>query len=355
MKHGMGFSGRKNLLAVAGCLIAVLVAYPVWKSFANRNVWFLIAHNIASDSLRRIGLVSRQIGQPSVLHPPETRLPDDLLRTEQIYRSYLIYAGWDESQIAGKRVLELGPGFHIGVPLLFAAHGAGYVAGLDKFVPFQTGSYFRKFYSRLRDTLPDGEKAGFNNAIDLERMTLHPDKAGYIYRKDLPEAVSELGLGSFDLIASNAVIEEIYDPGPVFAAQDRLLRPGGVLVHKIDLRDYGMFTKHGFPALEFLTVPEWAYRRMAEASGQPNRLRVNYYRAIAQQLGYSYRIYVTSILGVPSELVPPRERTELGRDYSDSSLQMIREIRPRLAAQFRNLSDEDLFITGIFFIARKPG
>jgi SAM-dependent methyltransferase len=348
------FSARNKPLGVAACLVAILFSYPVWKPFAKQNAWFVIATNIAADSLRRAGMVSGQIGQPSVINPPETRLADDLSRTQEIYRNYLGYAGWDESQIAGKRMLELGPGFHIGVPLLFAAHGAGYVAGLDKFIPFQTGSYFQKLYSRLRNALPEGQQAGFDRAIDLQKMALHTGKAGYIYREDLPEAVSELGPGSFDLIASNAVIEEMYDPGLIFAAQDRLLRPGGVLVHKIDLRDYGMFTKYGFPALEFLTVPEWAYRRMAEASGQPNRLRVNYYREIAQRLGYSYRIYVTYLLGVQSELIPPRERVERGRDYSDSSVQLIREIRPHLAAQFRDLSDEDLLVEGIFFVARKP-
>jgi hypothetical protein len=34
---------------------------------------------------------------------------------------------------------------------------------------------------------------------------------------------------------------------------------------------------------------------------------------------------------------------------------MIREIRPRLAPPFRDLSDADLLVQGIFFVARKPG
>jgi SAM-dependent methyltransferase len=343
-------------LAVAACLVAILLAYPAWRPLAKRHSWVVIATNIGADSLRRIGWVSGQIGQASALNPPESGLARDIAKTRAIFQSYLSYAGWKESQIAGKRILELGPGYHIGVPLLFAAHGASYVAGLDKFVPFQTGPYFEKFYSQLRDTLPNKEKADFDGAIQLQPgLALRPGRVQYIYRKELAEVVTELGSGAFDLIGSNAVIEEIYDPESVFRAQDRLLRPGGLMVHKIDLRDYGIFTKYGFPALEFLTVPEWSYRHMAEASGQPNRRRVNYYRDVARRLGYACTIYVTHILGVENELTLPKQAIQRNLDYSDYSLQMIREIRPRLAAQFRELSDADLLVQGIYFVARKPG
>ena len=343
-------------LGVVVCLVAVLFAYPVWKPLAKRSAWFLITANIGADTVRRFGWISGQIGQPSLWNPPDSYLPHDLAKTQAIYRNYLAYAGWDESQIPGKRMLELGPGHHIGVPLLFAAHGAAYVAGLDKFVPFETGPYAHKFYSRLRANLPETERAAFDDALELQpQLALNPRKARYIFGKDLPDAVNELGPGTFDLIASNAVIEEMYNPDPVFEAQNRLLRPGGVIVHKIDLSDYGMFTRHGFPALEFLTVPEWAYRRMTEASGQPNRRRVNYYREVAQRLGYSCEIYVTYILGVDRELTPPKIRIQPSVDYSDASLQMIREIRPRLAAPFRGLPDADLLVQGILFVVRKPG
>jgi SAM-dependent methyltransferase len=343
------FPTRKTLLALATALALGVFSYPLWKPFAKRQKWFVIATNIGMDSLRRVGWQSGQIGQPAVMNPPESGLAREVSRTREIYANYLRYAGWGNRQVAGKRMLELGPGAHMGVPLLFAADGADYVAGLDKFVPLQTGSYFRSFYTRLRETLENAEKVNFDKAIRLEpKIELRPAQAQYIYGKELFDSIGDLGPGSYDIIASNAVIEEMYDPTPLFQAQDRLLRPGGVMVHKIDLRDYGMFTKYDFPALEFLTVPEWAYRRMAEASGQPNRLRVNYYRDLMGRLGYTYRIYVTWLLGVDHEIVPAKEDV---RPDVDS----IRNIRPRLAAPFRDLSDSDLAILGIYLVARKPG
>jgi len=104
-----------------------------------------------------------------------------------------------------------------------------------------------------------------------------------------------------------------------------------------------------------LTVPEWAYRRMVEGSGQPNRRRVNYYRDVARRLGFSCQIYVTYVLGVEREFIPAKTQLQLGMDYPDSSVEMIRAIRPRFSVQFRELSDTDLLVQGIFLVARKPG
>jgi hypothetical protein len=59
--------------------------------------------------------------------------------------------------LAGKRMLELGPGFTIGVPLMFAADGAEHAAGLDEFVPLQDGPFYVKLYSQIRGTLNQGE------------------------------------------------------------------------------------------------------------------------------------------------------------------------------------------------------
>ena len=209
---------RRPRVAVA-CVAAILLSYPAWKPFAKRNGWFVIATNVGADFLRRSGWISGQIGQAAALNPPQAGLSQDVARTQAIYRAYLHYAGWKDSQVAGKRILELGPGYHIGVPLLFAAQGASYVAALDKFVSFQTGPYFRDFYSRLRNTLSYKGRTDFDSAIQLQpQLALHSARIQYIYRKELPQVVNQLGAGTFDLIASNAVIEEMYDPEASFQA-----------------------------------------------------------------------------------------------------------------------------------------
>jgi hypothetical protein len=101
----------------------------------------------------------------------------------------------------------------------------------------------------------------------------------------------------FDLVVSRAVLEEIYDPAPELAAADTLLAPGGRVLHKVDLTDYGMFSDAGMHPLTFLTIPERLYRRMASDSGLPNRKRMGYYKDQVDALGYASRTLVTGLLG----------------------------------------------------------
>jgi len=346
---------RKKLLIALAFIAVMAASYPLWKPLAKRNKWFVIATNVGLDSLRRYGLNSGQIGQKAVVSFPESQIPGDVKKIQDIYGQYLHYSGWSPTAVAGKRVLELGPGFTIGVPLMFAADGASFVAGLDKFVRLQDGPYFRALYARIRGTLSNEQKAAFDRTIRLQpKLWLNPQFATYIDHKDLTDSLQQLGPGSFDMIVSNAVIEEIYDPTPVFKSQGELLRPGGVMVHRIDLRDYGMFSKFGFHPLEFLTVPDWIYRYMVEGSGQPNRRLIDYYREVGASMGYQTEIYAAKVLGSESDLAEPRRELRPGIDYSDQQVNMIAEIRPRLLERYRRLSDADLAVQSIVFVARKP-
>jgi SAM-dependent methyltransferase len=346
---------RKKLLIGLAIIGVIVATYRVWKPFAKRNKWFVIATNVGLDSLRRYGLSSEQIGQAAVISLPESQIPADVKKIQDIYGQYLRYSGWSHADVAGRRVLELGPGFTIGVPLMFAADGASFVAGLDKFVRLQDGPYFVALYTRIRETLSNEQKAAFDRTIRLQpKLWLNPQFATYIYHRDLTDSLPQLGPGSYDMIVSNAVIEEIYDPTPVLKAQGELLRPGGVMVHRIDLRDYGMFSKYGFHALEFLTVPDWIYRRMVEGSGQPNRRLIDYYREVGAGMGYETEIYATKVLDVEADLPEPRRELRPGVDYSERQLKLIAEIRPRLLERYRTLSDADLLVQSMVFVARKP-
>jgi hypothetical protein len=346
---------KKTTLVALAALI-VLVAYPIWKPAAKRIKWFVIITNIGQDSLRRFGIKSDQIGQSSSLSSLDrdaSELPAQVAKIQNIYRQYLHYAEWQPAMMAGKRMLELGPGFTIGVPLMFAADGAEHAVGLDKFVPFQNGPFYEKLYALLRGTLSQREQANFDAAIQLSpRITLNSSRLTYVYGKDVTECVQELGPATYDLIVSNAVLEEMYDPTPVFEAQDRLLRPGGLMIHKIDLGDYGMFSKHGFHPLEFLTVPDWAYRRMVESSGQPNRRLVDYYRDTVARLGYQSTIYIARVLGSP-EVREPKTQLQPGADYSAETVRVLDEIRPELLPRYRSLPNSDLLVQGIILVARK--
>jgi hypothetical protein len=115
-----------------------------------------------------------------------------------------------------------------------------------------------------------------------------------------------------------------------------------------------MFTKHGFHPLEFLTVPEWIYLRMAKGSGQPNRRSIDFYRKAAARLGYQSEIFITRVIGSGVDLPEPKHSLAYGKDYSEQERKALNEIRPRLIESSRALSDSDLMAGSIVFVGRKP-
>jgi hypothetical protein len=92
---------------------------------------------------------------------------------------------------------------------------------------------------------------------------------------------------------------------------------------------------------------------MASDSGKPNRMLIGDYRAQLQKRGYETKILITKVLG-EGPLLPHKEQIEQAVDYGNKTLSLISEIRPKLAAPYRDRSDAELAATGIFLIAKKP-
>ena len=92
---------------------------------------------------------------------------------------------------------------------------------------------------------------------------------------------------------------------------------------------------------------------MVYDSGKPNRKLVNYYRTKAAELGLDARIHITHVVGVECELTPHRQTLALNVDYNATTLALLKSIRPHLQDEFKNMPDQDLMVSGIFFVARK--
>ena len=348
----------RRRLAVSAIVLVVLAivgasTVGVWKPYAKRFKWFVVATNMYQEMLRRTHLRADQVGYGEGPQRTTADVPKTLAAIDTTFENYLRYSGLTPEALRGKRVLELGPGDNIGVVLRFAAAGAPFVSTIDKFVPLQDSEHHRALYQTIRDRLGADEKRRFDEAIDLSsHVALKPGRVEYIYGKGFEET-DTYAPDSFDIIVSNAVLEEIYEIDRAFDAMDRLLRPDGYLLHKIDLSDYGMFVNNGFHPLEYLTIPDPVYKRMVESSGQPNRRLVDYYRGKMAALGYEATIYTSWVLGNPKEIIPHKVTLEKGVDYTDQTLALISSIRPRLLPRYKQLSDEDLMVQGIYLVARK--
>lgn len=346
---------KRAVLAVGVLLVLAVVTLPVWKPVAKRLKWFVVATNIYQDTLRRTGVRNDLIGQPDYAALPLTDVPAYMQRINTTFADYVKYGGLDTARLRGARVLEVGPGETLGVALRFLGAGAEQVTANDKFVPLQRSRFHAALYRTLIDGLPPAERQQAVRAVSLtDEVSFDPRHVQYIYGEGIEDAGARFPSGQFDVIVSNAVLEEIYDSDQMLDTLDRLLKPGGRQVHVIDLGDYGMLSKHGFHPLEFLTVPDGVYRYMVESTGQPNRRPLAYYRDTLTAQGYRTTIYRTWVLGEPARL--PEYRTELryGRDFTDAHQRRIAEIRPRLLARYRSLPDEELLTRSILIVAEKP-
>lgn len=284
-------------------------------------------------------------------------LPQSLAYITTQFNDYLTYWGLPSSAVQGKRILEVGFGDNIGVALKFIAAGASHVSCLDKFYAKRDNEQERQIYAALRETLDEGSKMRLDEAVDPKtEARANPEKIQCIYGVDVEES-KELANGPpFDLVISRGAIQDIYEPEKAFEGMDRLLVPGGRMLHKIDLSDQGMFRNHGLNPLTFLTITESVYRLMAKGSGRPNRKLISDYRAILTELGYEGKLLITDVIGRRGmgDLHPHKETLDSKADHVTKAQALVDEIRPRLIPKFSKLSDEELMVSGVFMIARKP-
>ncbi len=326
------------------------------RRVARRSKTLIVAYKIY-DNWR----IKRALGGGRVetLHGSshiELSTDESLAYINEQFEDYLRYAGLSQAQLHGKRVLEIGCGDNVGLALKFLAAGAACAVCLDKFYSKRDMTRQQKIYLALRDTLSQDQRRRFDEAISLEEgIDFYPNRLRVVYGTSLEQAAAMLDTTDkhFDIVISRAVLEEIWDLDTTFREMDSVLAPGGYTLHKIDLSDYGIFSDAGMHPLTFLTIPDSVYSLMATHSGIPNRKLISYYRLKMKALGYEARFFTTRVIG-REELIPHKESLILGEDYSAETKALIQDLRPRLSQEFRQYSDENLMVSGVFMIARKP-
>lgn len=265
----------------------------------------------------------------------------------EVFKDYKQYSGI--TSFYG-RVAEVGPGDNCGVGLLFLADGCSSIDLVDRFYSHRNPEAHAKIYRVLLES--HGSLTGFIGQADLNNEKTFSG----INRYYGPEAAAENFFSNnhkgYDFIISRAVFEHCYDPLTALKKMAEALNPGGMLLHKVDLRDHGLFSRQ-FHELKFLEVPDWLYFMMTSASGRPNRVLVHRYKQCIAKLNLDAQFLVTRLAGV-GDINPHRIYSEIPLNLRQHAIKYIKSIRHRFVASFHNVSDEDLSIAGIFIVARKP-
>ena len=324
------------------------------KAIAKRSKWLVVAVSIAKDQHAR--WAARRGPAPSTSGATHESLPVDqsLAYIDGVFRDYLRYGRLHCSDLRARRVLELGPGDNYGVALRFLACGAARVTLVDRFETRRDQAHQARIYRALLDSLDERRRISIGDAIRLAGGIEFDHKRLQAMEGVAVEDLEEnFEPGTFDLVVSRAVLEHVADPDTAMAAIDRVLAPGGLMLHKVDFRDHGMFSTSGAHPLTFLTVPDPVYRIMSRNSGRPNRHLMDWYRAKLASLDYEARLLITRLVGMDGEVQPHAEGISLDSPDGRRTRELVRSIRPRLQPTFRELDDVDLGIAGIFIVARK--
>lgn len=233
-----------------------------------------------------------------------------------------------ESYLAGKRILEYGPGNVPGVALLMIAHGADSVVCVDRFPMVSISAINAEVLCHLMEGL-DGEAKERAASCFLRRgypaSGLREQRIRYLVK---PSGLSGLR-DTADLVISRAVLEHVNDLHATFTDMHNALCATGVAIHQVDLKSHGL---HRSNPLDFLTWPIHWWSWMYGHKGMPNRWRINRYREALLENG------LRTILLKPTILADQRD---------------IEEVRPYLATPIRTISDEDLSWLGFWLVCDK--
>jgi SAM-dependent methyltransferase len=305
------------------------------RKLVRASVPATCAYYVVDDWRARRRLHRGDITTTSGARHQGTALADSLGYIERVHGDYLAYAG--RGAFAGK-VAELGPGDNFGVAMLLLGGGAGEVHAIDR-------------YQSRRDA---AQQAAIHEALAARHSLGDPEQVlrGLSYHAGQPaERFFAEHAGRYDAILSRAVMEHLYDPLGALDDMAAALKPGGVMVHRIDMRDHGMFAGHH--PLTLLTLSAGLHRAMTAASGRPNRTLLPHWRDWLARSGLQGTLRITRLAGVAGEIAPALW-DDIDASLREQALACVAQIRPKLSASLVGLADEDLAVAGCVLVAEKP-
>lgn len=227
--------------------------------------------------------------------------------------------------IAGKCVLEIGPGVNFGFNLILASLGARCIVA-DRFLSPWNDAYHPQFYAAL--------KAEIYTASAIDRVLNQGSYDGVLQLVPEPaEALTSIPTGSVDIVYSNAVLEHIVDVGAVGRELVRISADDVWHSHQIDMRDHSSFAR---PLEHMLVGPlQWKDERARTHCERGTQLRISDFIAGLEEAGLT----VTQVI----------EYEYASDEYFADFLKRLRQSQ----SAYKNNSWSDLRILSAQLILRK--
>ncbi len=182
-----------------------------------------------------------------------------------VFRRHLKQAGLND--VAGKVCLELGPGDALTSALIAHAYGAQQCYLVDAGPFASTSIHAYQAQSRqLRDRGMDAPDLSDCNSIEAFLSATNG-----VYLTSGLESLEHLPDDSVDFVWSHAVLEHVrlHDFDATLAALKRVLKPGGIMSHRVDLQDHLAASLNNLRFRRATWEKEW----MARSGFYTNRIR----------------------------------------------------------------------------------
>lgn len=173
-------------------------------------------------------------------------------------------------------------------------------------------------------------QAALGQTFDLRQVSADTIR----YHAPADAASTGLADGCIDVAFSNSVLEHV-PPGvldPLFRESMRVLRPGGVMFHSVNCGDHYAYVDRRIHQLHYLRYSDRAWSLWDNGFLYQNRLRAHEFVDAARRNGFE--------IVLDTSHARPERLEQLGRMH----------VHPR----FRHIPPEQLCITSVDFIARKP-
>jgi SAM-dependent methyltransferase len=268
----------------------------------------------------------------------------------RVFNDYFENAAIPVASIAGKRILEIGPGENLGVALRLLAAGAAEVVSVDRFNSLVDQTRQSEIYTSLLEQLTGTQRDRLKDVLTITDKTfsINPARLRYI-NNSIDELASVFPPMSFDLIISRAVLEHVFKIEQAMDVMELLLKKGGCMLHDIDFRDHGMFTSHDLHPLTMLSIPDKTWFAMTSNLGAPNRRLMGYYQSFFQKHAYACDITILRLFGEETDVKLKTLSAE------NRNRVVARWAGHRLTKKYWTATEPELFVAAASFCARKPG
>lgn len=218
--------------------------------------------------------------------------------------------------IREKSVLELGPGNSYALAFGFLIHGARKYTMVDKFPRMFESDYQRRFLAREIEFFERVYDRDLSDVVD--NCVVNKEKV--VFFENGADRLKDIDDGSIDILLSNSVLEHVKNIDSAIDEMKRVIRPGGVMVHFVDLRDHYNFNN----PLLFLKYSDRAWNTLLTKEGYSytNRWRADEYLVAFESRGFEIVSFDKESMD-PAAAIPPLHPSFESKDTNTLTIRVV--------------------------------